>query len=254
VLHVSFLVVLLFFYPSLIHVSLSMFACLRLDASGQATDPYPQYATANASYGYWLSDMKQPCWEGWHRTWALALGLPCAVLFCFGVPVAVGLLLFCNKKKLHTSATFRERYGFLYHHYKRKRYLWEVAAILQLAVTVTVSVLSHSLGVYFTALLLQLGYAVYFVMQYALWPYTFRVLNMVAVLSSGGLFATASLLLTLLQVNAAVAVPPGYGIAAGVLAMVINTGFILLCLFFAGKYSQGIVARLGAAAAVHMSC
>ena len=249
VLYVSFLVVLFFFYPSLVHVSLGMFACLRLDAVGLASDPYPQYAAAASKFGYWLSNMKQPCWEGWHKAWAFGLGLPCALLFCFGVPAAVWLLLFCNKKRLQGPGPFRDHFGFLYHHYKGSRYLWEVAAILQIAVAVTISVLSHSLGVYFTALLLQLGYAGYFVMQYALRPYTFKLLNTVALLSSGCLFASTSLLLTLLQVDAAAAAPAGYVMAAGVLTVVLNVAFVLLCLFLAGKHSQGILARLGTAAA-----
>ena len=248
VLYVSLLVVLLFFYPSLVHVSLGMFSCLRLDAVGLATDPYPQYADATSKFGYWLSNMKQPCWEGWHKAWALGLGLPCALLFCFGVPAAVGLLLSCNKKRLQGPGPFRDHFGFLYHHYKGSRYLWEVAAILQIAVTVIISVLSHSLGVYFTALLLQLGYAGYFVMQYALWPYKFKLLNTAALLSSGCLYATTSLLLTLLQVDAAAAAPAGYVMAAGVLTVVLNVPFVLLCLFLAGKHSQGILARLGTAA------
>jgi len=81
-LPVMCIVVLFFAYPCLVRVSLGFFACLPLDNADAASDPYPGYAIANASQGYWVHAMQQACWEGWHRNWAAGLGIPCTLLFC----------------------------------------------------------------------------------------------------------------------------------------------------------------------------
>jgi predicted outer membrane repeat protein len=101
VLAVSFLVVLFFFYPTYLRSSFSFFACKKLDDVGPLSpDPYKQYAVANATYGYWVPEMHQPCWEGWHKVLALAVGVPSLLLFCLGVPACVGLILYFNRHNI----------------------------------------------------------------------------------------------------------------------------------------------------------
>ena len=88
------LIVLFLFHPSLVHVGLTMFACYPLDKVPAPPDaPYPEYAIANASHGYWVQDMQQACWQGWHKAWAWGLGFPCTLIFCFLVPCGVVVIL-----------------------------------------------------------------------------------------------------------------------------------------------------------------
>jgi hypothetical protein len=94
-IRVIVMVVLFFFYPSLLRVCLSMFACCPLDVAGQAGTG-SMYAAANATYGYWVYDMQQACWQGWHLRWALGLGVG-GMVFCLALPAAVAWWLISNK-------------------------------------------------------------------------------------------------------------------------------------------------------------
>lgn len=115
---VASLVVLFFFYPALAHTSLSMFACVRVDDAASASDPYPQYAIANSSTGYWVFDVRQACLQGEHLRWGLGLGLPFVICYCVLVPCGVWLFLHANRTRL-TCAVVRDRMGFLYHCFTR---------------------------------------------------------------------------------------------------------------------------------------
>ena len=58
------------------------------------------------------------CYQVPHLTLALALGLPCIVLFCVGVPLSSFLYLRKNKAQLG-EPLFAARYSFLYQDYRR---------------------------------------------------------------------------------------------------------------------------------------
>jgi len=58
---VTCLVVLMYAYPFLLRASLAFFACYHIDVATNPADPYPQFAVANASQGYWVSSLGQPC-------------------------------------------------------------------------------------------------------------------------------------------------------------------------------------------------
>jgi hypothetical protein len=88
---VTFLVTLTVFYPTLVRLGPSFFACYRVDNVGGDT-PYASFSVCNEIAGYWTADMDVPCWKGWHARWALAFGLPAALVFCVLVPVALAAL------------------------------------------------------------------------------------------------------------------------------------------------------------------
>jgi hypothetical protein len=243
-LTVSAIVVLFFFYPAFLRLSLGFFACYGLDSksgfSGQ--DPYPEYAVANASAGYWVSDIQQACWEGWHKGWALGLGVPLVFIFCLGVPLAVLLLLVLNRTKMDGRSTFSECFGFLYHNYRPKRFYWEVVSLLQLAVVVAVSVFTHTLGPYFSALLLQLAFFIICGLQHIFKPYSSKLLNDTALLSAAVLFFTSSITLSLFRVD--MEAPQLYGDVMGVVGLILNAGFVLWCLYMVLKCTSGPFSRV----------
>jgi len=76
-LPVTLLVLTYYAYPSLLRASLSFFACLRIDRDNVQLPPG---ATAPLSHrhGYWVSDIEQACFAGYHTGWAY-------LLFCCGV-------------------------------------------------------------------------------------------------------------------------------------------------------------------------
>jgi hypothetical protein len=48
----------------------------------------------NWRHGYWAEDLDVKCYQGWHLTLVLALGVPGVLLVCIGVPATLVLLLF----------------------------------------------------------------------------------------------------------------------------------------------------------------
>jgi hypothetical protein len=51
----------------------------------------------NWAYGYWAGDLDMKCYQGWHLTLVLALGVPGVLLLCLGVPATLVLLLFRSR-------------------------------------------------------------------------------------------------------------------------------------------------------------
>ena len=144
-----------------------------------------------------MFDMQQPCFAGWHKAWALGLGLPANLALCIGVPAILCLLLVLNRGRRLQDSMFTECMGFVYHNYREKMYLWEIVNIFQIQALVAVSVFAYSLGVYFSVVLLHLALAQALVLQYACHPFILQLLNHTSVVSSSCLSLTSSLSLTL---------------------------------------------------------
>jgi hypothetical protein len=60
-----------------------------------------------------MADLQEPCYEGRHMTYVMLLTLPQIMLYVFGLPALVGLLILRNKEHLHKRQFFT-RYGLLY--------------------------------------------------------------------------------------------------------------------------------------------
>lgn len=144
------LVVLFVFCPTLLRVPLNFSACYLLHTT-TAGSPlmYEQFSTANASHGYWLSDMSQPCWEGWHFWWAVTLGVAITAMLCVGVPAALFVVLYCNRSRLQLPA-FRCHFGWLYRTFRSSCFWWEGLQVVQTCVVVALSAFRFTLGVYYT--------------------------------------------------------------------------------------------------------
>lgn len=74
---------------------------------------------AQADHGWWASDLQAACYTGWHKVLVLALGIPCILLLCLGIPVVTGALPVhaWRTGQLH-SPGFQAKYGFLYWRYR----------------------------------------------------------------------------------------------------------------------------------------
>ena len=238
VLTVISLVVLFFFYPALVRVALSMFACYKLD--DPANTEFPQFAAASARYGYWVFSMQQPCWEGWHLYWGLGLGLPCVLLFCFAVPVGMWCLLYCSRSKIATSG-YASPLMFLYHNYKPKRWYWEVVSTVQIALLVAISVFSFTLGAYFTTVLLNVSLVVFWAIQLIYKPFASNELHLTGMFSLACLYATTAIALTLFTFSG-ISAPEMYGEIIGVIGLVMNALFVLGCCYRIAVHGSGVVA------------
>ena len=88
-LPVTLLVVAFYAFPTLSQASLSFFACLRIDqVPPEVQLPPGASAPLNHTAGYWVSDITQQCFAGYHKGWALGLGVPSVLLWCIAVHVA----------------------------------------------------------------------------------------------------------------------------------------------------------------------
>jgi hypothetical protein len=134
----SAMVVCFFFLPSILRSTFSWFACIPVDAPVAA--PY----VAGAVGSFWLHDPDQLCYQGYHRAWALGLGLPLVLLVCMLLPAAILWVVLLNKHRL-ADPVFMRHYGFLVRLYKPAVCWWEVAVIGQTAALTAVGVFSYSL-------------------------------------------------------------------------------------------------------------
>jgi hypothetical protein len=120
-------------------------------------------------------------------------------------------------------------------------FMWEVVSLLQMVVLVAISVFSHTLGLYYSALLLLTAFAVVFAMHDFFRPYRFPLLNQVALLSFSCLFITTTIAMSLFTVD--VAAPFPYGEIMGVIGLLLNVGFIIWTSYLVAVHSSGIVSR-----------
>ena len=224
------LIVLFLFHPSLVHVGLTMFACYPLDKVPAPPDaPYPEYAIANASHGYWVQDMQQACWQGWHKAWAWGLGFPCTLIFCFLVPCGVVVILWCNRLQLKQPG-FAGRMGFLYRNYKDSRYYWETWVLAQTVVLVAIAVYSYSLGPYYATLLFTVALLLFVGLQHVQQPYAVPQVHELQLASFCCLLATSYMALSLFTAqNQVVAAPQEYAAAIGWVGLSLNVMFVGWC-------------------------
>jgi hypothetical protein len=109
-LPVTLLVLAYYANPTLARAAISFFACLRIDrVPPEVWLPPNATAALNHTAGYWVSDITQQCFTGYHMRWALGLGLPFILLWCIGVPVAMGVGLFLCRAKAEENS-FREHF------------------------------------------------------------------------------------------------------------------------------------------------
>jgi len=88
--------VVVFSLPAIhLRTILSLFACVP---SGPAClQPY----AADAVGSYWLYDMAQQCYMGYHKVWSLALGFPLLLLVLILLPGGIVLLLWRHRPLLN---------------------------------------------------------------------------------------------------------------------------------------------------------
>ena len=187
------LVVLYTFFASLVRVGLSFFACLHLDKSWEID--VGEEATATAAYGYWVYDMQQECLATWHKGWALGLGIPCVLIFCLGVPLAIVAGLVANKAELYEPA-FRMHFGSLYRNYRSKCFYWEAVVAVQTLVLVGVAVFSNTVGPYYQLVIFAFLFSLSLVLQVWFRPFAFAKLHHLQLSAMGCLYVTAFISLT----------------------------------------------------------
>lgn len=209
------------FLPTWSHSVLSLFACVPLDVP--ASFPY----AAEAVGSFWAQDMTQTCYEGYHRAWALGLGVPLLVLLCFVLPA--GLLLFLWSSRRHgrlDDGNFRQQYGFLYACWRTEVCWYEVVVILQTLVLVMLWTFGYVLGAYYQSLVMCAALGIILILLMSVQPHRSAVAGTVSLRSVGVLLTTAFAALTFLPYRN-ITPAPGYTMAMGAFVLAINTAFVV---------------------------
>ena len=227
-LPVTLLVLTFYAYPTLLRAALSFFACLVIDR-----DVYlPSGATAplNHTHGYWVSDITQQCFAGYHWGWALGLGLPSVLLWCIAVPVALGVGLFVFRGKAD-SDSFREHFGFLYRSYRPERMWWEAVWAARTVILTCISVFSLPMERYFAVLSLLVVFLVSAALQSIFQPYAFAKLHRMHMVSTSCLLATTLGALAMFAYDIQEKTAQKLRIAIAVLVLLVNVAFVGWCLW-----------------------
>jgi hypothetical protein len=237
---ISWLIVVLFFWPSLVYSSLSWFACYPIDQSSTA-DPG---AVRTAARGFWVSDIQQPCFEGWHRKWTLAYGVPVLVII-LGTPLNIFGGFYMNRAKLQTEQ-FKSIVGFMYHNYDTKYYWWEPVNAMEIAVVVAIYCFSYTLGPYYSILLLNISFGFFFLLQMAVRPHAYPELHRMQMVSLGLLCFTTYIGLTLLPKSPDIELvqpPVAYGVAISVIGFLVNVAYVVWSLWEICRLGRGHVVK-----------
>lgn len=232
-LPVTALIVAFYAYPSLLRASLSFFACLRVDAP-PADGSIPLDPDGNPvrllshPHGYSILDIQQACFVGWHRGWALGLGIPAVLITCLGVPLGL-LWLLKAKAASADDPAFREHWGFLYRNYKQDKLWWEAVWAGQMVLLSLVAAFHFKLEAYYSMLMLCLIFVVGAALQSLFKPYSVAKLHQVHYASFACLFLTCLAALVNFDKSAVPLTAAHTTIAVLVVAM--DVGFILYSLW-----------------------
>jgi hypothetical protein len=143
--------------------------------------------------GYWVSDITQQCFSGYHMGWALGLGMMSVIFWCIVIPVAMGVGLFLCRAKADEDS-FREHFGFLYRSYRPERMWWEAVWAARTVVLTFrsngITVFSYPMERYYSVLSLLAVFWASAALQIIFKPYAFRTLHRLHMVSTSCLAAT----------------------------------------------------------------
>lgn len=220
-------VVLFFFLPSLARTTFSLFACVLLDyppASSTATASSTNMYAALGSF--WMLDMDQQCYHGYHKAWSLALGMPLLLLLCIALPAAVLGLTLHSRRRMRQDPDYVCHYGFLSEPYKQPLCFWEGVIALQTEGLVAISVFGFTLGPYYQTLVMHTAIASVLLLLIVYKPHAKVEAGIVMQRGVFCLLVTSLAALSFMP-NGYIQPTPLYGLIMGALLVVFNMLFVV---------------------------
>jgi len=211
------------FLPTWVHTALSLFTCVPLD------NPVQPPFQAEAVGRWWVEDLSELCYSrsGYHRGWALGLGIPLTLLFCVALPAGVAVFMWYARKngRLH-NPQFKRHYGWICRQWRDEWCWWEAVVLLQTCALVMVSTFGFALGPFYQGILSATVLAFMGMLLLAVKPYKCPAAGRVAVISVWVLFVTAQVALTFIPFNS-ISTPSAYGNTMGIFLMLANLAFLV---------------------------
>jgi hypothetical protein len=187
-----------------------------------ASPPYQAEAVGR----FWVADMQQQCYAGYHKAWAFGLGIPLLLLLCVVLPGGVFVFMWHSRKhgKL-TNAALQRHYGFMYHMWREEVCWWEAVVVLQTIGLVMVATFGFALGGYYQGLVTVAVLGLIVMLLSWVRPFKCPAANTTAVQSACVLLLTSFTALTFLPYNG---LEPGhiYGNIMGVVVLLLNVVFL----------------------------
>ena len=97
-------------------------------------------------YNRLVKDPQIVCMVGMHKMIALTVGVFTLVVWGFGIPLMIYLLMSKEKEKLNTTAA-KIRFGFLYNGYKLSNYYWEIVIMYRKIFCLIIAVFLKKIGI-----------------------------------------------------------------------------------------------------------
>ena len=172
--------------------ALSSFACLPVDppqpspstssssssSASQEASPasllpsyYSLYQLASSPGGYWIMNMNQQCYSGFHQSVWMPIGAVTSILICLGIPLLTLLPVLVLRKRL-SDPVVQLNWGWLYlrYNYTKVPY-WATMVQLELLAMVLVQTFSQSLeSVVQQAAILQVTLLLIVLVNTGVWP------------------------------------------------------------------------------------
>jgi len=213
--------VLFLFLTTLSRAIFGLFACVDIDQPREA--PYEAAAVGS----FWLNDLSQLCWHGYHRWLALGVGLPLLCLFCLALPGA--MLGFIIKHRAHLFDAKFAQFSFMYQAFKPSASYWGVVVVLQSMGLVAMSSFALSLGSYYACLAYNAALIVMIALHVYMRPYANSVVGKTALHAMVCVFLTGYSSLSLLPTrvdNDQAKINKVYAAITGVFVLCLNLAFV----------------------------
>lgn len=239
---ISILAVIFFSYQNITEEFMRTVNCVDLDKDKSDNDVSDYTGFAIARGRYWGEDTAEKCYEGGHGNLAMFLGVPGLLLFSFGVPVFLLVLLLWNQH--HGRLKHREflnTYGFVYQNYTEKHVYWEVVILIRKALIGGVVVFAYEAGPNLQGIMALGVLIAALVMHLIAVPFKYTTLNVLE---------GCSLIVSILTFYSGIVfddgnTSPSAKILLSVILFVVNTGMTLYLLYKITQYvDQYVTARL----------
>ena len=155
-------IIVLFFlvHPNIVKTIFSSFSCREI-----------------VGIDYWLVDnLEIQCFTQSHYKLLLTISLPCIVLWGFGVPAVVLVIMVKRYKELGKDYN-KVVFGFLYNGFKQRKFFWEFVILYRKIFIICITVFMSQVSTIIQALtvVILLLFALY--LQYSQHPYSCKQLN-----------------------------------------------------------------------------
>mmetsp|Transcript_30154 Transcript_30154/g.29453 ORF Transcript_30154/g.29453 Transcript_30154/m.29453 type:complete len:201 (+) Transcript_30154:370-972(+) len=118
----SIVITLFLVHPDIVQAMFSIFNCYNVDGD------YRIYENLDVL-----------CQGSTYRLFSLAVALPGIVIWAFGIPFFVYLLMLRVKKFLNTVAV-KEKFGFLYRGFKKQFFYWEIVIMYRKIILIVIQI------------------------------------------------------------------------------------------------------------------